>query len=124
MHIYVFNVLSFTTLLCFFSENNKQTKNVGQRLKESSNINKSLFVLGHVIDALNSRQLPPYRNSKLTRILSDALGGTACSTMLCCVSQTVDLSTQTRNCLAFASNTRKIENKVIQNIQTGLFLNL
>ncbi|CAG2217950.1 KIF22 [Mytilus edulis] len=58
------------------SEDNRRTGNKGIRLKESGAINKSLFVLGEVVDAINCC-LPriPYRNSKLTRLLQDSIGG-------------------------------------------------
>ncbi|KAJ3088513.1 Kinesin-like protein kif22 [Quaeritorhiza haematococci] len=60
------------------SEDNKRTGNVGTRLVESGAINKSLFVLGQVVEAVN-RNLSrvPYRDSKITRFLQDSLGGTA-----------------------------------------------
>ena len=57
------------------SENNKRTENKGKRLTESKNINKSLLALGAVIDALHKNTKPPYRDSVLTRLLSDCLGG-------------------------------------------------
>jgi kinesin family protein 22 len=60
------------------SEDNKRTGNQGQRMKESATINKSLFCLGQVVEAIQTNQSRiPYRDSKLTRLLQDALGGTA-----------------------------------------------
>eukprot|EP01083_Nonionella_stella_P189778 702517_1 len=98
------------------SENNKRTLNRGERLKESANINKSLLALGAVIDALNKGTRAPYRDSILTRLLSDCLGGDSISTMVCCVSGLLQESSMTRRCLEFGSQTRKIENKVIAHI--------
>ncbi|PWN50286.1 P-loop containing nucleoside triphosphate hydrolase protein, partial [Violaceomyces palustris] len=58
------------------SENNKLTGNNKERLTESSAINKSLFVLGQVVQALNAgAPRIPYRDSKMTMIMRDALGG-------------------------------------------------
>eukprot|EP00484_Ammonia_sp_Unknown_P010301 CAMPEP_0197072562 /NCGR_PEP_ID=MMETSP1384-20130603/210159_1 /TAXON_ID=29189 /ORGANISM="Ammonia sp." /LENGTH=1004 /DNA_ID=CAMNT_0042511383 /DNA_START=40 /DNA_END=3056 /DNA_ORIENTATION=- len=100
------------------SENNKRTDNKGQRLIESSNINKSLLALGAVIDALNKRQRPPYRDSILTRLLSDCLGGNNISIMICCVCGNLKDAMMTRRCLEFGTNTRKIENRVVAQIET------
>ena len=60
------------------SERQKATGATGARLKEGAGINKSLFCLGNVINALTAkggRQHVPYRDSKLTRLLQDSLGG-------------------------------------------------
>eukprot|EP00658_Telonema_sp_P-2_P073170 TRINITY_DN62218_c0_g1_i1.p1 TRINITY_DN62218_c0_g1~~TRINITY_DN62218_c0_g1_i1.p1 ORF type:complete len:339 (+),score=82.33 TRINITY_DN62218_c0_g1_i1:86-1102(+) len=65
------------------SEDNRVTGNSGARLVESANINRSLFNLGKVIDALNSKSSHvPYRESKLTRVLQDSLGGQAHTVMI------------------------------------------
>ena len=56
------------------SEDNRRTDNKGVRLKESGAINKSLFVLGQVVEALNNKSHRiPYRDSKLTRILQASI---------------------------------------------------
>lgn len=68
------------------SERAAQTGASGQRLKEGSNINTSLMTLGLVIRSLSSgedNQVPPYRNSKLTRILKNSLGGNAKTAIIC-----------------------------------------
>jgi centromeric protein E len=60
----------------------------GTRLKEGSNINKSLLFLGTVISQLSdgdSQKHIPYRNSKLTRILQNSLGGNARTAIICAV---------------------------------------
>lgn len=52
------------------SEDNRKTGNVGDRMKESTAINKSLFALNQVVEAINKKQFRiPYRESKLTRLL-------------------------------------------------------
>ncbi|KAH6590858.1 hypothetical protein BASA61_005079 [Batrachochytrium salamandrivorans] len=67
------------------SEDNKRTGNVGARMVESGAINKSLFVLGQVVEALNKGQPRiPYRDSKITRLLQDSLGGSAVGLMIAC----------------------------------------
>ncbi|KAL0266073.1 UNVERIFIED_CONTAM: hypothetical protein PYX00_011790 [Menopon gallinae] len=60
------------------SEDNRRTGNHGSRMEESSSINTSLFVLGKVVKAIVSKDMRiPYRDSKLTRVLQDSLGGNA-----------------------------------------------
>ena len=68
------------------NEDNRKTGNDGVRLVESSSINQSLFALSNVINALNSNEpRVPYRDSKLTRILQDSLGGKTRSIMIACL---------------------------------------
>lgn len=68
------------------NEDNRRTCNEGIRLQESSKINQSLFALSNVIYALNNNKpRVPYRESKLTRILQDSLGGTSCALMVACL---------------------------------------
>src|SRR5699024_5221861 len=65
------------------SEDNRRTNNKGMRMTESNNINQSLFVLHKVVDALNKGlERIPYRDSKLTRLLQDSLGGNSCSLLI------------------------------------------
>ncbi|KAK6140296.1 hypothetical protein DH2020_025992 [Rehmannia glutinosa] len=65
------------------NEDNRRTCNEGIRLQESAKINQSLFALSNVIYALNNSQPRiPYRESKLTRILQDSLGGTSRALMV------------------------------------------
>lgn len=68
------------------NEDNRRTGNEGIRLQESAKINQSLFALSNVVYALNNN-LPrvPYRESKLTRILQDSLGGTRRALMVACL---------------------------------------
>ncbi|KAF9260345.1 kinesin-domain-containing protein [Marasmius fiardii PR-910] len=100
------------------SENNKMTGNDQTRMQESSAINKSLSVLGKVVHALNSGQTRiPYRESKLTRILQDALGGKSVGLLICNLAPGVKFRSDTVNTLKFASQTKKIENKPVVNEQ-------
>lgn len=68
------------------NEDNRRTCNEGIRLQESAKINQSLFALSNVIYALNNNKpRVPYRESKLTRILQDSLGGTSHALMVACL---------------------------------------
>ncbi|SPQ97338.1 unnamed protein product (mitochondrion) [Plasmodiophora brassicae] len=99
------------------SEDNRLTGNKGERLSESSAINKSLFVLGNVIRALNSKQNRiPFRDSKITRLLQDSLGGTAYSTLICAIPPGYADFFSTNATLNFATNSRCIENQVVAHI--------
>ncbi|KAG9045400.1 hypothetical protein FS837_006360 [Tulasnella sp. UAMH 9824] len=98
------------------SENNKLTGNDPARMLESAAINKSLAVLGQVVHALNQgASRVPYRDSKLTRILQDALGGGSVGLLICNLAPGSKFRTDTLNTLNFASRTREIENKLTVN---------
>lgn len=95
------------------SEDNRRTANTGQRLVESGAINRSLFVLGQVVDALNaSAARIPYRDSKLTRLLQDSLGGSAYALLIANVAPTDPFLFDTYNTLNFAARARLVENNV------------
>lgn len=86
--------------------------NTGARLVESSNINRSLFNLHKVIDALNSKAAHvPYRESKLTRVLQDALGGKAHTLMIINLPPGVNFYHHVLNTLQFAAKSRNVVNK-------------
>jgi len=68
------------------SERANSTGASGIRFKEGSNINKSLTTLGRVISALSDGQKPPYRDSILTWILKESLGGNSKTAMIACIS--------------------------------------
>eukprot|EP00597_Dinobryon_sp_UTEXLB2267_P006559 CAMPEP_0170065946 /NCGR_PEP_ID=MMETSP0019_2-20121128/5826_1 /TAXON_ID=98059 /ORGANISM="Dinobryon sp., Strain UTEXLB2267" /LENGTH=1251 /DNA_ID=CAMNT_0010272909 /DNA_START=49 /DNA_END=3804 /DNA_ORIENTATION=+ len=91
----------------------------GQSLKEGSFINKSLLTLGTVIAALSEgvgpQQHVPYRNSKLTRLLSTALGGNARTCMISCISPAAANAMESLSTLRFASRAKKIVNQVHRN---------
>lgn len=91
------------------SENNRKTGNTGERLKESSNINASLFVLNKVVNSIvNNEKRIPYRDSKLTRLLQESLEG-ECFIIATVVDGPSDNS-DTVNTLNFAGKSRKILN--------------
>ncbi|XP_077156854.1 centromere-associated protein E isoform X2 [Paroedura picta] len=93
------------------SERASQTGNDGIRLKEGCNINRSLFILGQVIKKLCDDQFGGfinYRDSKLTRILQNSLGGNAKTAIICTVTP-VSLE-ETLSTLQFASTAKKMKN--------------
>lgn len=84
--------------------------------KEGRAINSSLSVLGRVINALAKGQRAPLRDSKLTRLLTESLGGNAYLMMfMCCSPSTTNLS-MSRSTLQFATRCRGIKNKAKINI--------
>ena len=98
------------------SERVKRTKAEGQRLQEGININKGLLALGNVICALSeSKPHIPYRDSKLTRMLQDSLGGNSRTCMIACVSPADINYEETLNTLRYANRARNIRNKPVVN---------
>ncbi|XP_014673655.1 PREDICTED: centromere-associated protein E-like [Priapulus caudatus] len=96
------------------SERANQTGAMGERLKEGCSINASLFQLSEVISQLSKgAEHINFRNSKLTRILQNSLGGNAKTAIICNITQ-FDLQ-QTSSTLKFASRAKKIKNKPIVN---------
>ena len=86
----------------------------GQRLEESKQINKSLSALGNVISALTDtkgRQHIPYRDSKLTRMLEDSLGGNCKTTMMAMISPALEAMVETVSTLKFANRAKNIRNE-------------
>ena len=94
------------------SERQKGTGATGERLKEGAQINLSLTALGHVISALTEKKRGhvPYRDSKLTRLLQDSLGGNSVTVMLCNASPADTSAEETLSALRFAERAKKIEN--------------
>eukprot|EP00890_Picochlorum_soloecismus_P001325 jgi/Picsp_1/2193/NSC_05657-R1_kinesin-like protein kif15 len=102
------------------SERQKASGAAGERLKEASSINKSLSALGLVIMSLVDQQQGkqrhvPYRDSKLTYLLQDALGGTAKTVLLATISPASVNSSETLSTLRFADNAKRIKNRAIIN---------
>lgn len=86
----------------------------GKRLEESKSINQSLSALGNVIAALTDKRPRahiPYRDSKLTRILEDSLGGNCKTTMMCMVSPALDAFAEGVSTLKFANRAKTIRNR-------------
>ncbi|KAI8912667.1 P-loop containing nucleoside triphosphate hydrolase protein [Gorgonomyces haynaldii] len=95
------------------SEDNKRTGNAGARMVESGAINKSLFVLGQVVESLNKNASRiPYRDSKITRFLQDSLGGSAIGMMIACLSPDEEHFIDTYNTLNFATKACNIKNTI------------
>ena len=120
------------------SERLKKTQAQGNRAKEGISINKGLFVLGKVVSALaeKGRKMsemeangnkarkkkslplpkPPYRDSKLTRLLQDSLGGNSRTIMIACVSPADYNVEETTNTLRYATQARNISNTSTANL--------
>lgn len=98
------------------SERIKSSLVTGDALKEAQAINKSLFTLAQVIMALTDSAKSahvPYRNSKLTELLSDSFGGNAYCMMVTCLNPTCgEESIQT---MKYSTNAMKIKNKPMKN---------
>ncbi|CAH8280392.1 unnamed protein product [Arabidopsis lyrata] len=103
------------------SERAKRTGADGMRLKEGIHINKGLLALGNVISALGDEKKRkegghvPYRDSKLTRLLQDSLGGNSKTVMIACVSPADTNAEETLNTLKYANRARNIQNKAVIN---------
>ncbi|BET02482.1 KISc [Nesidiocoris tenuis] len=99
------------------SERSKKTGATGDRFKEGININKGLLVLGNVISQLceGNQSFINYRDSKLTRLLQDSLGGNSVTLMIACVSPADYNRDETVSTLRYADRARKIKNKPIVN---------
>ncbi|KAK9048598.1 hypothetical protein SSX86_032438 [Deinandra increscens subsp. villosa] len=99
------------------SERVKKSGSVGNQLKEAQSINKSLSALGDVISALSSgNQHIPYRNHKLTMLMSDSLGGNAKTLMFVNISPAESNLEETYNSLTYASRVRSIVNDPSKNV--------
>ncbi|KAI7822409.1 hypothetical protein BC939DRAFT_183501 [Gamsiella multidivaricata] len=101
------------------SERLKRTRAVGDRAKEGISINSGLLALGNVISALGDESRKsshvPYRDSKLTRLLQDSLGGNSATLMLACVSAADADINETVSTLVYANRARNIRNRVVIN---------
>ncbi|KAJ6627563.1 P-loop containing nucleoside triphosphate hydrolase protein [Mycena sp. CBHHK59/15] len=99
------------------SERAAATTNMGQRMVEGANINKSLLALGNCINALcesgGAIRHVPYRNSKLTRLLKFSLGGNCKTVMIVCVAPTSNHFDDTHNTLVYADRASKIKTRVV-----------
>uniref|UniRef100_A0A3B3TWU7 Kinesin-like protein n=1 Tax=Poecilia latipinna TaxID=48699 RepID=A0A3B3TWU7_9TELE len=102
------------------SEKVGKTGAEGTVLDEAKMINKSLSSLGNVISALaegSVRHYVPYRDSKMTRILQDSLGGNCRTTMVICCSPSAFNDAETRSTLLFGQRAKTIKNTVSLNVE-------
>ncbi|KAL3116423.1 hypothetical protein niasHT_006870 [Heterodera trifolii] len=95
------------------SERQAKTGATGERFKEATKINLSLSALGNVISALVDGKSThiPYRDSKLTRLLQDSLGGNTKTVMIACVSPSDNNYDETLSTLRYANRAKNIKNK-------------
>mmetsp|Transcript_48037 Transcript_48037/g.112437 ORF Transcript_48037/g.112437 Transcript_48037/m.112437 type:complete len:708 (+) Transcript_48037:67-2190(+) len=99
------------------SEKVRKSGSVGGMLEEAKKINSSLSALGHVIEALSERRPHvPYRDSRLTRLLEESLGGNCRTTLLVACSSSSIHASETLSTLRFALRARKVENSVGVNV--------
>ncbi|KAF0893871.1 hypothetical protein E2562_031408 [Oryza meyeriana var. granulata] len=105
------------------SERQKLTHAFGDRLKEAGNINRSLSQLGNLINILaeisqsGKQRHVPYRDSKLTFLLQESLGGNAKLAMICAVSPSQSCKSETLSTLRFAQRAKSIKNNAVVNEQ-------
>ena len=104
------------------SERANKTGATGSTLKEGANINMSLMALGNVINALSEstaskgqKRHIPYRDSKLTRLLQESLGGNSATVMLAAISPADYNYDETLSTLKYAHRAKSIENVVVRN---------
>lgn len=104
------------------SERASNTMNRGLRLIEGANINRSLLALGNCINALcesvekGTKVYIPYRDSKLTRLLKDSLGGNCRTVMVACISPFVNTYEDTHNTLKYANRAKNIKTNAKRNV--------
>ncbi|NXH22032.1 KIF19 protein, partial [Bucco capensis] len=97
------------------SERAAQTQNQGQRMKEGAHINRSLLALGNCIKSLShqaSTRYINYRDSKLTRLLKDSLGGKSHTVMIAHISPASSAFEESRSTLAYAHRAKSIRTTV------------
>nr|XP_014350218.1 PREDICTED: kinesin-like protein KIF19 isoform X2 [Latimeria chalumnae] len=101
------------------SERASQTQNRGQRMKEGAHINRSLLALGNCINALSEKsgnKYVNYRDSKLTRLLKDSLGGNSRTVMIAHISPASSAFEESRNTLTYADRAKNIKTRVKRNL--------
>jgi kinesin family member 4 len=108
----------FTLVDLAGSERSKKTKATGVRFREGVKINKGLLALGNVISALGGGEKNihvSYRDSKLTRLLQDSLGGNSVTLMIACISPSDFNADESLSTLRYADRAKKIRNKPVKN---------
>lgn len=112
------------------SERQKLTGAAGERLKEAGNINRSLSQLGNLIKILaevsqtGKQRHIPYRDSRLTFLLQESLGGNAKLAMVCAISPAASCRSETLSTLRFSQRAKAIQNKAVVNEETENDVNL
>jgi len=103
------------------SERAAATENRGIRMLEGANINRSLLALGNCINVLSDSSkkgaFVPYRDSKLTRLLKDSLGGNTKTIMIACISPSYLCYEETVNTLKYATRAKNIKRKLTRNVK-------
>jgi hypothetical protein len=100
------------------SERLSKTGSEGMRLQEAKNINKSIAALSNCISALASNKplnFVPFRDSKLTRLLTESLGGNCKTTICACISPSVLHYDESYSTLLFASRAMSVKTRVTLN---------
>ncbi|XP_038074712.1 kinesin-II 85 kDa subunit-like isoform X2 [Patiria miniata] len=99
------------------SEKVKELGNTGELLTETTNINKSLLTLGNCISALSDNRKRsghiPYRDSKLTKLLADSLGGSGVTLMIACITPSMYCVSESLSTLRYANRAKRIKNKPV-----------
>ena len=104
------------------SKEYSKTENSGIRMIEGANINKSLLALGNCINILYENQKTgknnhvPFRDSKLTRLLKDSLGGNCRTVMIANVSPCSSMFEETLNTIKYANRTKDLKTDVKKNV--------
>ena len=116
----MFVLIAMYVCLRVGSERQSTTGASGTRLKEASSINKSLSTLGLVIMSLADTKSKkpkhvPYRDSKLTFLLQDSLGGNANAVMIANISPSTKNINETLSTLRFARGAKRVKNKAVAN---------
>lgn len=111
------SVLESKFFMIDLAGNEKTSSNESRRFIEGVNINKSLLTLGKCLSILaeNKGGYVPFRDSKLTRILKESLGGNSKTVMIACVSSDKRFYEETLNTLKYSSIAKRIKNKGVKN---------
>jgi hypothetical protein len=114
----VIKVGKFSLIDLAGSERAANTHNRGLRLLEGANINRSLLALGNCITALvqGKGSFVPYRDSKLTRLLKDSLGGNCRTVMISCISPAAASFEETCNTLKYANRAKNIRTNITETV--------
>jgi len=110
------------------SEKANVCRSNGNRRKEGSNINRSLLALGNCINILSDPNkkgaFVPYRDSKLTRLLKNSLGGNTLTIMIACITPSYLSYEETNNTLKYAQRAKRIKKVVSKNTKNKKLQNL